>query len=433
MKNFQPIQVSLRLKMRLVYNYSQWVIEVDLSEKRDGLLELDLCDRCLGRQFGMLGHGLENYERGAIARAVGELEEDSFINRNVPETDPSGEDCSLCHGLFEDLDKYVERVLGALEPYEIRTLLVGTRLPEVVERAEEKIWEDFEKNHAEPTKTELNRLVGRKVQEKLEIEADFERPDVNAILDLKAGRVELQVNSSLFYGRYNKYERGIPQTVWHCKECEGRGCEECDYTGKKYQESVQEIIQEGFLKAADAKEATFHGAGREDVDARCFGRREFVLELEEPHRRSIDVKRIQNELNESQAKVELFGAKETSKDMVGEVKKEEADKTYRAIVKLMGEMTDARFEELSDIQGVIRQETPRRVVHRRADRVREREVYWIRTEELCRGMLDITVKAEAGTYIKELISGDGGRTNPSVAGKLGCKARCEKLDVLDID
>ncbi|MFB6291437.1 MAG: tRNA pseudouridine(54/55) synthase Pus10 [Candidatus Bipolaricaulia bacterium] len=405
---------------------------MDLREKRDRLLDLELCDRCLGRQFALLGHGLENYERGAIARTVDDLEEGSFVDRNVTEPKPSGEACSLCHGLFDNLEDYVERVVRSLEPYEIETILMGTRLPEEVEKAEAQLWERYGKKFSEPTKTELNRLVGREVQERLDLEADFERPDINAVLDLKEDQVELQVNSSLFYGRYNKYVRGIPQTVWDCKECGGRGCEKCNYTGRKYQESVQEIIQESFLKAADAKQATFHGAGREDLDARCFGRREFVLELHEPRRRGINVERIRKELNESQSRVELFGMESTDKDKVEEVKQRRADKTYRAVVRLTGEVSDLQVNEIADIQGIVNQKTPKRVAHRRADRVRKRRVYWIRTEEVCRGVLEITVKAEAGTYIKELISGDEGRTRPSVAGRLGCKARCEKLDVLDI-
>ena len=406
---------------------------MNLIEKRDRLLKLDLCDRCLGRQFAMMGHGLENYERGIIARTIENLDEDSFTDGNVTDPDPSGESCSLCHGLFEQIEGYVERVIRALEPCEIRTLLMGTRLPEEVEEAEEKIWEDYGSEFAEPTKTELNRLVGREVQNRLGVEADFERPDINAVLDLDEGRVELQVNSSLYYGKYNKYVRGIPQTVWYCKECHGSGCEKCDYTGKKYQKSVQEIIQESFVEAADAKEATFHGAGREDIDARCFGRREFVLELHDPRKRTLNLQGIQNKLNESQSRVEIFGMEETSKGKVAEVKERKTDKTYRAVVRLSGDPAEAKIDDISEVQGTVHQRTPKRVAHRRSDRIRKRYVYWIRKEEICRGVLDITVKAEAGTYIKELISGDGGRTRPSVAGLSGCEARCEKLDVLDID
>jgi tRNA pseudouridine synthase 10 len=46
--------------------------------------------------------------------------------------------------------------------------------------------------------------------------------------------------------------------------------------------------------------------------------------------------------------------------------------------------------------------------------------------------VELTVRAQAGTYIKELVSGDGGRTEPCVAGVLGAGAACVELDVLDI-
>ena len=39
------------------------------------------------------------------------------------------------------------------------------------------------------------------------------------------------------------------------------------------------------------------------------------------------------------------------------------------------------------------------------------------------------IVGEGGLYIKELISGDDGRTKPSFAEILGCKAICVKLDV----
>ncbi len=405
---------------------------MEIEEKRDALLEEDLCDRCLGRQFGELGHGLENYERGMIVRELDDPTEDSFTKDNVPEGSPDHGDYALCGGLFRNLDEYVDMVESKLTSYEIDTLVVGSRIPRDVERREKELWEDYGDRYARPIKSELNRLVGRKVQEDLGVEADFERPDVNPVLDLRNHRVELQVNSLLFYGRYNKYVRGIPQTVWHCNECGGRGCEKCDYTGKKYEESVQEIIQDPFIEATDAAEAKFHGAGREDVDARCFGRREFILELKEPRKRSLDPSLIQTELNRSQSKVGVFGMEEAEKSRVEVVKTEDSDKTYRTVVELSRKTKELPLEKLSSIPGKIKQRTPCRVSHRRADKVRKREVYWLHWEELGRKNLELTTKTEAGTYVKELISGDEGRTEPSVADTLDCEASCLSLDVLDI-
>ena len=41
--------------------------------------------------------------------------------------------------------------------------------------------------------------------------------------------------------------------------------------------------------------------------------------------------------------------------------------------------------------------------------------------------------ARAGTYIKEFVHGDFGRTRPSVGELLGCKADIMQLDVTEID
>lgn len=405
---------------------------MEINEKREKLLEENLCDRCLGRQFGELGHGLENYERGMIVRKFDELTEDTFVKENVPDETPAGGECTLCNGLFRHLDEYVTRVEDKLSPYEFNTILVGTRIPGEIEENQGKIWNRYGDNYARSIKSELNRVIGRKVQSDLGVEADFGRPDVNVILDLKENRVELQVNSALFYGQYNKYVRNIPQTIWHCKECHGRGCEKCDYTGKKYPESVQEIVQEPFVREAEASDAKFHGGGREDVDVKCFGRREFVVELETPRRRNLDLHRIQKEINGTQEKVEVFKLEPTVKDKVEEIKEKRSDKIYRALVKLSGEVDNLPLKKIDSLEGTVRQTTPGRVSHRRADKVRKRDVYWIHWEKVCREELELTVKAEAGTYIKELISGDEGRTDPNIADLLGCNANCRALEVLDI-
>lgn len=42
------------------------------------------------------------------------------------------------------------------------------------------------------------------------------------------------------------------------------------------------------------------------------------------------------------------------------------------------------------------------------------------------------LQVESGTYVKELVSGDGGRTRPSLSAVLGVPCRCEALDVLEI-
>ena len=76
--------------------------------------------------------------------------------------------------------------------------------------------------------------------------------------------------------------------------------------------------------------------------------------------------------------------------------------------------------------------TRQRVVHRRADVERERRVELVETELVGPRLLRIQVRCAHGTYVKEWISGDGGRTVPSLADAIGVGCHCASLDVLDI-
>lgn len=408
---------------------------LSVKDKRDMLLQKDLCDHCLGRQFAKLGHGLENYERGGIAREIDDLDEDSFVRENIPEDVELGGECGVCQGVFERLEEYTEMVVSSFDRYDLDTFLIGIRPPEEVVAAEEELWEEAGLEWVEPIKTELSRLIGKRIESEISIKVDFERADIMAVIDMREGkeRVELQVNSLLVYGQYNKYSREIPQTVWHCRNCRGDGCDECDWTGKQYQESVQEIIQEPFKRETRAIEAKFHGGGREDVDARCLGKREFVLELVEPLNRDLNLQDLAEEVNESQDKVEIFNIRPADKDEIAEIKQKHADKAYRAEIELGEDISEDDLEKLEKLVGEVEQFTPNRVQHRRAEKTRGREVYKVEYQKIGEKKIELKVWAEAGTYIKELISSDEGNTEPSVAGILGTEAECIELDVIEIE
>jgi tRNA pseudouridine synthase 10 len=407
-----------------------------IHEKADALQKNeDLCDHCLGRQFAQLGHGLENFERGHIIRNAEELSEDSFVKENVPEDAEIGGECEICNGVFDQLDRWVEQVEESFERYELETFLVGIRPREDSVRAEEDLWEEYGVEWTEPLKTELSRLIGKRLEESLGIEVDFERADIMAVIDMREGRerVELQVNSLLIYGQYNKYSREIPQTEWHCRKCRGSGCEECDWTGKQYPTSVQEEIHAPFMRESKAVEAKFHGGGREDVDAKCLGKREFVLELIEPLNRDLDIEELQEEVNESTDKVEIFNLEYTHKDKAAEIKEKHADKEYKVKVETEDDISEKDVENMEVVVGEIEQETPERVEHRRAEKTRKREVYEVDWEKTGEKEFELTVKAEAGTYIKELIHGDEGRTQPNISELIGTPAECTQLDVTWIE
>jgi tRNA pseudouridine synthase 10 len=80
----------------------------------------------------------------------------------------------------------------------------------------------------------------------------------------------------------------------------------------------------------------------------------------------------------------------------------------------------------------IEQRTPNRVAHRRSDLVRKKWIHEIRLKKENDHLLEGFFKVQGGTYVKELISGDDGRTVPSLAGKFGTECTCIKLDVVAV-
>ena len=80
----------------------------------------------------------------------------------------------------------------------------------------------------------------------------------------------------------------------------------------------------------------------------------------------------------------------------------------------------------------IHQQTPVRVLRRRADKVRIKHVLDLSYEIIDDTSFNIRIKTEGGLYIKELISGDDGRSQPNISDILGLKAICEQLDVIEV-
>jgi tRNA pseudouridine synthase 10 len=134
-------------------------------------------------------------------------------------------------------------------------------------------------------------------------------------------------------------------------------------------------------------------------------------------------------------KVEVSGLHFTNKDKVRRLKKGEgAVKEYRLIAEFEN---DILAEDLCLIEekftGVtIKQQTPMRVLHRRADLIRERYIYKVKVKKVSLKMALMEIRCQGGLYVKELVSGDEGRTVPSVSGLLGNRAKTLKLDVLNV-
>jgi tRNA pseudouridine synthase 10 len=404
---------------------------MDMNEQVKAILGYgETCDHCLGRFFGKRSHGLSNDERGRGLKTAMALVE------NQPYRPFTGT-CWVCGNFFDNIGLWADRVVDAVNGLEFSTLLVGCRVPPLIAENEEMVWSDLSLADPEPFKSEVNREVGKAVSARIGKAVDFKKPDVVIILDASAGTVEVQVNSVFFYGRYQKFERGIPQTHWDCRACRGKGCEKCNFTGAQYLDSVEELIGRPVIELFDAENAVLHGAGREDIDARMVGTgRPFILEVVAPKKRSVDLANVEAEINRTaEGRVSVAIKRWADRAEVETLKSNKAHKKYRILVEVDGELSADEFANaLESLKGVtIQQRTPERVAHRRADKIRERKVLDIVFVGEQDGRFIVEVLGEAGLYIKELVSGDSGRTIPSLAEILKRKAHVTSLDVTQVE
>lgn len=407
-----------------------------LETARKVLKEGPVCDHCFGRQFAKLSTGLGNDERGKAIRLVLAMQAGESGDNDLLELlkNSGASKCWVCNNLFIHLDRWAEKAVSALSDHEYDNFLVGTRVTGLLAENEEIIWAQGGATFAEPLKTELNREVGKRIEKRTGKKANLKKPQVVALLDLENDSIELEVNSLYIYGRYRKLVRGIPQTRWPCRECHGTGCEHCDGTGSMYPESVDELIKPHLMAASQCEDTAFHGAGREDIDALMLGDgRPFVVEAKKPHLRSIDLNALASEINGNSAgKIEVLGLKFVESETVEQLKSMKADKEYR--MKIEHRTTEEKLKSSLDIisGNLIKQKTPTRVLHRRADLERTRKVHRAELESFDTDTAVLVIRCEGGLYVKELVSGDGGRTVPSVASLTGSEAKVIELEVTKV-
>jgi len=289
-------------------------------------------------------------------------------------------------------------------------------------------------------------------------------PDLKLLLDLSLWQFEKPTPTAiLLQGRYRKLVRGIPQTRWPCADCRNQKtgrygkrhageegmeqtaplaqetCKACKGSGLQYPHSVQDLIGHTLVKAFNAEDCVFHGMGREDIDVRCLGSgRPFVLELKAPTRRSAteELEALTATVNTAaDGRVELCGPLQLSGHAEpARLKGLSPDKTYTVRFRVAGSFRRPEDEALIlALEGrELDQRTPVRVEQRRADLVRGRRVISLGPLVADGDELELTIKAASGTYIKEFVHGDDGRTVPSVSSVLGRRCEVLWLDVCEI-
>ena len=284
--------------------------------------------------------------------------------------------------------------------------------------------------------TSLKNSVNSELAEKIALATgkknDQRSANASFEFDFTAGKAIARPMQLYIHGHYIKLARGFCQSRWHCSECGGKGCDSCSGSGMNYP-SVEDEIGKALMPAFGAAGCTLHASGREDVDVRCLGNgRPFVMELASPKKRSADLHALEHELGKNE-NVRAIGLRYVRKNFIDSVCNSHFEKEYEAVVSADRALTAKDATKVEALSGTeLGQHTPTRVLSRRTDMLRRRTVYRISAQAIEGGKLKLHILAEAGTYIKEFIHSDGGRTTPSVSSALKCIAACDSLDVVAI-
>ncbi|KAI8339266.1 hypothetical protein BC941DRAFT_373629 [Chlamydoabsidia padenii] len=249
--------------------------------------------------------------------------------------------------------------------------------------------------------------------------------------------VNLWHDSTLTGGRYNKFSRVCSQTPWIIQ-------------GKRLSPySVSECITPIFKRHHQCQDVKFVTAGREDADVRMLGTgRPFYCELVNPRRPLLSTEeyhQMEHEINASSETANIVQVRQIQNISLSDTKlikegEETKRKSYQAIVWFSMPLTQDILDRCNkgNDEFIIYQKTPIRVFQRRAAATREKMIYHMSVKRLdddltCHYAL-VTLITQAGTYIKEFVHGDLGRTQPNLASIAGVDAAdLLDLDVLEVD
>jgi tRNA pseudouridine synthase 10 len=230
-------------------------------------------------------------------------------------------------------------------------------------------------------------------------------------------------------GRYNKYSRDLSQTPW---VVDGE---------RRTESSIEEMICIHLKDATKAKEYKLSASGREDVDVLMLGRgRPFLVEIINPRRirfTAEEMKTLQDLINASHKEIRTRDLQIVTKEETKHLKtgEEEKIKTYSALCwankTITEELIESNLNHRKDM--VLKQKTPIRVLHRRALAVRDRTVHKISAKLQDNNHFILHLSTQAGTYIKEFVHGDFGRTVPNLGQILDAECDILELNVDSVD
>ncbi len=330
--------------------------------------------------------------------------------------------CFVCEGRLDFIiTALVSKIMEALKEVKINSFVMAVKANSSIELRERSIAEELSIESWESVRREIKREVGKIIQRLSRLKPNFRSPDVVILVDLDNIDVNLILLPLYIKGKYHKLGRYISQMIWISRSGE-----------KKYKLSIEEICK-SLTKPVKGKDIKIHAAGREDVDVRMLGSgRPLIVEIKEPKIKKLSLEELSKDLSKTPwVKVTLEDFALPSD--VTKIKSAIHQKVYGALVYSPKGFSEEDIVKLSkELRNtLINQLTPLRVLRRRKEMLRVKKVYEVKGILLNKYLAYFIIRCDGGLYVKELINGDKGRTNPSFSSIIGKEINVLFLDVLE--
>lgn len=223
-------------------------------------------------------------------------------------------------------------------------------------------------------------------------------------------------------GRYNKWQRGIANSPWTEDDWASTSAGQQRSTA-----NVTDALVGPITAALGARGGTMASAGREDVDVRMLGSgRPFVVEVWGALKRTADWAAVAAAVHAECPGVSATQVRVSDRAEYSglQAASEQRCKKYGALIHTAMPVPAAVLDRVHALRDIpLAQRTPLRVVHRRSMEVRSKRVLQVSLEPVAGCWYVATITASGGTYIKEFVHGDGGRTQPSLGQLLAWAER----------
>ena len=353
---------------------------VALPENIQDLVSRGVCKHCIARLLSLTPHELVQYKLPPVAN------------------------CAACSGILDRLEDLKACAREAIGRYCFHDIQV-----EIPNQLLTKDMTIVDIVHSPPSCTLKNFVKGKIT---VALQKSREGPVLYVLIsDRDTFNCELRWPSLYVTGRYFKRSRRVS----HSRFMPGNPVS-----------SVEGELVTHISELVNCGEIKFLSAGREDMDVRMLGSgRPFCLTLVNPvPDDSLPPPKTKDEFAQGVGaripnEIECgYGVSASGLEISWRVPNVEPKhvKCYRCIVYCSRTVTQEMFERLRQVHDLeIIQRTPCRVAHRREMMNREKRVISLECQKVSEHFFVLDLKTSSGTYIKEFVNSDFGRTKPCLA------------------